>query len=95
MTTTVVGKESGTTIVVQEGVRHFSTGNSFCTLFVRGGPASGEVWLQDSIGKLVLPLPLPRFRNVKKVDKDKPKSLMWNGNNEYLDVFFTESHPVH
>ena len=93
MTTTVVGKESGT-ITVEEGVKHFSTGNAFCTLFVRGGPTSGEVWLQNSIGKLILPLPLPRFRNVKKVDRENPTSRIWDGFQEHREINFTEPPPT-
>lgn len=89
MTTTVVGKESGKTIEVQEGVKHFPTGNPFYTLFVHGGPTSGEVWTQFTLGKLILPIPLSRFREVKKVDKDTPKNSMWNGFNEFLDISFS------
>lgn len=91
MTTTVMGvvKESEIRIVVEDGVEHFPTGNSFKVLFVRGGPTFGEVWLQTQI-VVILPLPLPWFRDVTKVDKNNPVGRIWNGNNEYLKVNFTE-----
>jgi hypothetical protein len=93
MTTTVVGKESGGSIVVENGVEHCPTGNRFYTLFVRGGPTSGEVWLQFTLGKLILPIPLPWFRDVKKVDEANPKSSMW-ANAEELDISFTAPPPT-
>lgn len=89
MTTTVVDKESGTRIVVEKGVEHYPTGNPFFTLFVRGGPTSGEVWLQHSIGKLILPIPL--VRDIKKVDKEYPDNRIWDANREYLEIHFAQS----
>ena len=89
MTTTVVGKENGLRIIVNNGIDHFPTGNAFQTLFVRGGPTSGEVWLQFTLGKLILPFPLPWFRDVKKVDQDNPKNRIWDGNSQFRDIIFT------
>ncbi len=89
MTTTVVGKESGTTVVVEDGVKHFPTGNAYNVLFVRGGAESGEAWLQFALDKHIFPFPLPWFRDVITVDKEHPKDMMWNGFNEYLDISFT------
>ncbi|MBU1326523.1 hypothetical protein KKB64_03755 [Patescibacteria group bacterium] len=93
MTTTVVGKESDTRIVVEKGVEHYPTGNPFYTLFVHGGPTSGEVWLQLSIGKLILPIPLPFARDIKKVDKENPDNRIWDANKEHLGIHFTQSPP--
>lgn len=88
MTTTVTGKESGTTIIVNEGVKHFPTENPFYTLFICGGSTSGEVWLQFTLGKLILPIPLPWFREAKKVDKDSPTASIWTSN-EHRKITFT------
>lgn len=71
--------------MVENGTQHFPTNNPYFELFVEDKATHGFVWLQRKIGKIVLPLPI--FRDIRKVEEEFPKTFFWMAGEESTVVF--------
>jgi hypothetical protein len=87
MTTTVVGKESGRRIVVENTAVFMPTGNSFYDLYVRDAPAGAKVETKFRLFGVHLPIGV---RHEIEVNSNNPHDTIWDATRERLDVDYKQ-----
>jgi hypothetical protein len=87
MTTTVVGKESGRRIVVENTAVFMPTGNPYYDLYIHDAHTGAKVETKFRLFGVHLPIGV---RHEVEVNKDNPRGVIWDASQELLDVNYSQ-----
>ena len=87
MPTRVIGTKSGREVEVSNEIASVPTETGFHALIVEDDGTRGSVHTQLSISGVTLPIPLPPFRNVVRVDNEHPQGVIWTGAEERAIIY--------
>lgn len=87
MTTTVVGKESGRRIVVENTEVFMPTGNPVYELYVQDGPAGAKVETKFTLFGVHLPIGMARS---VELNINNTHGVIWDAFHEHLDIDYKQ-----